>query len=74
MIEGRSRQPVGGRDRRRYWMGLRGRRRKEIVTLHKPPRDTKVAQYTGSWPPATDDAEPPPPAGSDDNSLNCQSL
>ena len=29
---------------------------------------------TGSWPPATDDATHPPPAGTDNNSLNCQSL
>jgi len=46
-----------------------GGRRKETATLHQPACDTKTAQ-----PPATNDAVPPPPAGSDDNSLNCQSL
>jgi len=38
MIKGRSRQPAGAHDRRRYWRGLRGGRRKETslpVTLRR---------------------------------------
>jgi len=50
----------------------RGGRRKETVTLHQSPVTLRRSVLGHGH--ATDDAAPPPPAGSDNNSLNCQSL
>jgi len=59
-------------DHARYGMGWRGGRRKEIVTLHQSPVTPRCSVLGHGH--ATDDAVTPLPAGSDNNSLNCQSL
>jgi len=51
--------------------GLEGREEGDCDLIAASPW---CRRSTGSWPSATDDAAPPPPAGTDNNSLNCQSL
>jgi len=59
-------------DRARYGRGWRCRRRKETVNLHLSPVTPRRSVLGHGR--ATDYAAPPLPTGSDNNSLNCQSL
>jgi len=71
---GRITQEINGHSRpvNRQARGLEGQEEGDCNLI--PASSVAPRRSTGSWPPVIDDATPPPPAGTDNNSLNCQLL